>query len=153
MLSPANASEVAEIVRLCAAAGVPLVPQGGNTSMVGGATPSAAGDALLLSLRRMNAIRRIDAETSMAVCEAGVILAELHAAAGDVGRRFPLSLGAKGSATIGGLISTNAGGTQVLRFGTMRGLVLGIEAVLPDGLFEGLCRSRRTIAVTTCASC
>ena len=139
MLSPASAQEVAEIVRLSAAAGVPLVPQGGNTSMVGGATPSAAGDALLLSLRRMNAIRRIDAETNMAVCEAGVILAQLHDAAAHIGRRFPLSLGAKGSATIGGLISTNAGGTQVLRFGTMRGLVLGIEAVLPDGsLFEGL---------------
>lgn len=139
MLSPATREEVAEAVRLCAAAGVPLVPQGGNTSMVGGATPDASGDALLLSLRRMNRIRAIDTAADLAVCEAGVILAELHEAALVAGRRFPLTLGARGSATIGGLVSTNAGGTQVLRFGTMRQLVLGLEAVLPDGsLFEGL---------------
>jgi FAD/FMN-containing dehydrogenase len=144
MLSPAGTDEVVEIVRLCAEARVPLVPQGGNTSMVAGATPSAAGDSLLLSLRRMNRIRSLSFETDQAVCEAGVILATLHEAAAKVGRRFPLSLGAKGSATIGGLISTNAGGTQVLRFGTMRGLVLGIEAVLPDGaLFEGLAALRK----------
>jgi FAD/FMN-containing dehydrogenase len=139
MLSPASTQETAEIVRLCAEAGVPLVPQGGNTSMVAGATPGPEGDSLLLSLRRMNRIRSLCIETDQAVCEAGVILAGLHAAAAEVGRRFPLSLGAKGSATIGGLVSTNAGGTQVLRFGTMRGLVLGLEAVLPDGaVFEGL---------------
>jgi len=139
MLSPASTKEVAEIVRLCAEARVPLVPQGGNTSMVAGATPGPGGDSLLLSLRRMNRIRALSFETDQAVCEAGVILANLHEAAAKVGRRFPLSLGAKGSATIGGLVSTNAGGTQVLRFGTMRGLVLGIEAVLPDGsVFEGL---------------
>jgi len=130
---------VAEIVRLCAEARVPLVPQGGNTSMVGGATPDASGEALILSLRRMNRIRSLDAAANLAVCEAGVILAHLHEAALAAGRRFPLSLGARGSATIGGLVSTNAGGTQVLRFGTMRQLVQGIEAVLPDGsLFEGL---------------
>ena len=139
MLSPSSREEVAGIVALCSAEGVPLVPQGGNTSMVGGATPPAEGGALLLSLRRMNRIRSLDPEANLAVCEAGVILAELHQAALAVGRRFPLTLGAKGSATIGGLVSTNAGGTQVLRFGTMRGLVQGIEAVLPDGsLFEGL---------------
>src|SRR6185295_18580341 len=90
-------------------------------------------------LRRMNQIRNIDAAAGIAVCEAGVILATLHEAALAAGRRFPLTLGAKGSATIGGLVSTNAGGTQVLRFGTMRSLVLGIEAVLPDGsLYEEL---------------
>jgi FAD/FMN-containing dehydrogenase len=133
LVSPATTQEVQELVRRCAAARVPLVPQGGNTSMVGGATPDAAGGALLLSLRRMRAIRRMEREAGFAVCEAGVILAELHDAAAAVGRRFPLSLAAKGSATIGGLVSTNAGGTQVLRFGAMRHLVLGLEAVLPDG--------------------
>lgn len=139
MLSPASTEEVSDIVRLCAEARVALVPQGGNTSMAGGATPDGSGDALLLSLRRMNRIRSISAESNIAVAEAGVILADLHDAAGAVGRRFPLTLGARGSATIGGLVSTNAGGTQVLRFGTMRGLVLGIEAVFADGtVFNGL---------------
>lgn len=139
MLSPASSAEVAAVVKLCAEAGVPLVPQGGNTSMVGGATPDSSGDALILSLRRMNAIRSLDREASLAVCEAGVVLESLHQAALAQGRRFPLSLAAKGSATIGGLVSTNAGGTQVLRFGTMRSLVQGVEAVLPDGsLFDGL---------------
>jgi FAD/FMN-containing dehydrogenase len=139
LASPATREEVAALVALCAGAGVPLVPQGGNTSMVGGATPDASGAAIVLSLRRMNRIRTLDAAAGIAVCEAGVILAALHEAALAAGRRFPLTLGAKGSATVGGLVSTNAGGTQVLRFGTMRSLVLGLEAVLPDGsLFEGL---------------
>lgn len=133
MLSPSTTAEVVEIVSLCAEARVPLVPQGGNTSMVGGATPPAEGGALLLSLRRMNSIRSVSAASNAAVCEAGVVLSRLHDAAAEVGRRFPLSLGARGSATIGGLVSTNAGGTQVLRFGTMRSLVQGLEAVLPDG--------------------
>jgi FAD/FMN-containing dehydrogenase len=119
--------------------GVALVPQGGNTSMVGGATPPEDGSALLLSLRRMNRIRLIDRQSMRAVAEAGVVLQTLHEAVADEGMRFPLTLGAKGSATIGGLISTNAGGTQVLRFGPMRGLVDGIEAVLPDGtIHDGL---------------
>jgi FAD/FMN-containing dehydrogenase len=139
ILSPASVEEVAACVRLAAERGIPLVPQGGNTSMVGGATPPKDGSALILSLRRMNRIRTIDPEANQAVCEAGVILSTLHDAAEAVGRRFPLSLGAKGSATIGGLISTNAGGTQVLRHGTMRGLVEGLEAVLPDGsIYDGL---------------
>lgn len=139
MLSPANTDEVVEIVRACAEEGVAIVPQGGNTSMVAGATPGAGGGALLLSMRRMNRIRSLSAEADVAVCEAGVILSSLHEAAAQADRRFPLSLGAKGSATIGGLVSTNAGGTQVLRFGTMRGLVQGIEAVLADGSrFDGL---------------
>jgi FAD/FMN-containing dehydrogenase len=113
--------------------GVALVPQGGNTSMVGGATPPADGSALILSLRRMNRIRSVDAAAGLAVAEAGVILANLHEAAEAQGMRFPLTLGARGSATIGGLVSTNAGGTRVLRFGTVRSLVAGVEAVLPDG--------------------
>ena len=133
MLAPASTEEVVEIVRLAGALGVPLVPQGGNTGMVAGATPPDDGSAMLLSLRRMNAIRSIDAEAGVAIAEAGVILANLHAAAEQVDRRFPLTLGARGSCTIGGLVSTNAGGTQVLRFGTMRSLVLGVEAVLADG--------------------
>lgn len=139
ILSPASTQEVSDTVKLAAELGVPLVPQGGNTSMVGGATPPADGSALILSLRRMNAIRTLSADDNLAVCEAGVILSVLHDAAEAAGRRFPLSLGAKGSATIGGLVSTNAGGTQVLRHGTMRALVEGVEAVLPDGsIFDGL---------------
>jgi FAD/FMN-containing dehydrogenase len=139
LLSPASRDEVAAIVALASEAGLPLVPQGGNTGMVGGATPAADGSELLLSLRRMNRIRSLSPRDNLAVAEAGVILADLHAAALDAGRRFPLTLGARGSATIGGLVSTNAGGTQVLRFGTMRSLVAGVEAVLPDGsIHDGL---------------
>lgn len=139
ILSPATTAEAAAMVREARAQGVALVPQGGNTSMVGGATPPADGRALILSTRRLRAIRSIDAGAGLAVAEAGVILAELHAAAGETGMRFPLTLGARGSATIGGLVSTNAGGTQVLRFGTMRRLVAGVEAVLPDGsVHDGL---------------
>ena len=137
LLAPATTAEVAILVALAAQHRVPLVPQGGNSGMVGGATPPADGSALLLSLRRMNAIRSLSPE--IAVAEAGVILETLHERAANVGRRFPLTLGARGSATIGGLISTNAGGTQVLRFGTMRSLVTGVEAVLPDGsIHDGL---------------
>ena len=144
MLSPGSSAEVQAIVARCAGEGVPLVPQGGNTGMVGGATPSEAGDALLLSLRRMKAIRSVSPADNLLVAEAGAILSDVHAAAEAAGRRFPLSLGAKGSATIGGLVSTNAGGTQVLRFGPMRSLVLGIEAVLPDGsLLEALSPLRK----------
>lgn len=133
LASPADTGQVAAVVQLCAEHRVPIVPQGGNTSMVGGAVPDGTGSALILSLRRMNRVRRLDPEAGLAVAEAGVILSELHDIARAEGERFPLSLGAKGSATIGGLCSTNAGGTQVLRFGTMRSLVLGLEAVLPDG--------------------
>ena len=133
ILTPRSTQEVAAMVRCAHEHRVPLVPQGGNTSMVGGATPPADGSALILSLRAMNQIRRLDADANLAICEAGVILSTLHEAAQGIGRRFPLSLGAKGSATVGGLVSTNAGGTQVLRHGTMRALVEGIEAVLPDG--------------------
>ena len=133
ILAPASTAEAVEIVRLAARHRVPLVPQGGNTGMAAGATPPADGSAILLSMRRMNRIRSISAEGKIAVAEAGVILQALHEAVNDVGMRFPLTLGARGSCTIGGLTSTNAGGTQVLRFGTMRSLVSGVEAVLPDG--------------------
>lgn len=131
LLQPASTDEVAAVVRLAAEHRVPLVPQGGNTSMVGGATPPSNGSAVLLSLRRMNRIRGIGQD--QAVVEAGVVLQTLHEVAAESGRRFPLTLGARGSATVGGLAATNAGGTQVLRFGTMRRLVLGVEAVLADG--------------------
>lgn len=139
ILQPDSTDMAAAMVGLAGAHGVALVPQGGNTSMVGGATPPSDGSALILSLRRMSRVRRIDGPANLVEVEAGVILADLHAAALAQGRRFPLTLGAKGSATVGGLVSTNAGGTQVLRFGTMRGLVLGLEAVLPDGsVHDGL---------------
>jgi FAD/FMN-containing dehydrogenase len=146
LVSPADAEEAAFVVAQAAAEGVAIVPQGGNSSMVGGATPAGAGEgrALLLSTRRMRRIRSVSAEDNAVVAEAGVVLADLHAAVEAVGRRFPLSLAAKGNATVGGLISTNAGGTQVLRFGPMRALVLGLEAVLPDGsMLKGLAPLRK----------
>ncbi len=133
MASPGSTAEVAALVRLCAAHRVAIVPQGGNSGMSGGATPDEGGAALLLSLRRMNAIRALDRENRMVTAEAGVILQTLHEAAAHEGLRFALTLGGKGSATIGGLVSTNAGGTQVLRHGSMRALVLGLEAVMADG--------------------
>ncbi|WP_298191187.1 FAD-binding oxidoreductase [Novosphingobium sp.] len=133
MASPASTAEVAALMRLCAEHRVAIVPQGGNSGMSGGATPDSGGHALLLSLRRMSTIRRLDAENRMVTAEAGVVLQTLHEAAEAEGLRFALTLGGKGSATIGGLVSTNAGGTQVLRHGTMRAMVLGLEAVLADG--------------------
>src|SRR3954465_7600260 len=133
MLLPCSTEEAVKIVKLAAERRGPLVPQGGNTGMAAGATPPADGSAILLSLRRMNRIRSISPENRLVVAEAGVILATAHEAAHEVGMRFPLTLGARGSCTIGGLTSTNAGGPQVLRVGTMRSLVAGVEAVLPDG--------------------
>jgi FAD/FMN-containing dehydrogenase len=127
---PSSTEQAAEVVRLCADAGVAITPQGGNTGLVGGQIP--AGE-VLVSLKRMNRIRSIDAANDSLIAEAGVILAALQQAASDSDRLFPLSLASEGSATIGGLVSTNAGGVHVLRYGMMRDLVLGIEAVLPDG--------------------
>ncbi len=139
LASPENTKQVSDLVRLCGEHGIAIVPQGGNSGMSGGATPDQTGNAILLSLRRMNAIREIDTAGGRAVCEAGVILQSLHEAAEAKDLRFPLTLGGKGSATIGGLVSTNAGGTQVLRHGTMRAQVLGLEAVMPDGaIFDAL---------------
>ena len=127
-----NADKRREWARLLAGSGVELLHRDLPS-------PPEDGASLLLSLRRMRAIRSLSLDDNVVVAEAGVILSDLHAAAEAVGRRFPLSLAAKGSATVGGLVSTNAGGTQVLRFGTMRALVLGIEAVLPSGeRFDGL---------------
>ena len=133
LLLPRDVAGVQAIVRAAAMHRVGLVPQGGNTGLVGGGIPPHDGSAVLVSCARMNRIRRMDAAGQLLVAEAGVILADVHAAAAEIGMAFPLSLGAKGSATVGGLAATNAGGVQVLRHGTMRALVAGVEAVLPDG--------------------
>ena len=133
LATPASTCEVASLVRLCAQHNVSIVAQGGNTSMSGGATPDDTGASILLNLARMNAARWIDTAGKTIVCEAGMVLQDLHDAAARHDLRFPLTLGGKGSATIGGLIATNAGGTQVLRHGTMRAQVLGLEAVMADG--------------------
>lgn len=139
MLSPASTTEVSAIVKMAARHRLALVPQGGNSGMVAGATPDASGQQLIISLRRMNKIESIDPDSGAVRCQAGVILQNLHEAVAEKGRRFPLTLGGKGSATVGGLVSTNAGGTQVLRHGTMRQLVMGLEAVLPDGsIYDGM---------------
>jgi len=138
---PASTAQVAAVIGICAEADVAVVPQGGNTGLVGGQIPQGE---ILLSTDRMRAVRDIDRLDDVMVAEAGLTLAEAHAAAGTVGRRFPLDLASEGSATLGGLISTNAGGTAVLRYGTMRGLVLGLEAVLPNGeIWNGLKRLRK----------
>ena len=133
LASPADTAETAALVKLAAAHNIALVPQGGNSGMSGGATPDTSGRAVLLSLRRLNTLGPIDTAAAHVTCGAGVILQTLHEAAEAAGMRFPLSLGGKGSATVGGLISTNAGGTQVLRHGSMRAAVEGLEVVLPDG--------------------
>jgi FAD/FMN-containing dehydrogenase len=144
VLRPDSTEAVARIVRLCAGAGVGIVPQGGNTGYVGGATPSADGSQILVSLERMNRVRAVDPLDNTIVVEAGCVLAAVQAAAAEVDRLFPLSLGAEGSCQIGGNLSTNAGGTQVLRYGNMRDLVLGLEVVLPDGrVWNGLNRLRK----------
>ncbi|MEE2567411.1 FAD-binding oxidoreductase [Hyphobacterium marinum] len=136
LLKPATTAEVAEAVRICAANGIAITPQGGNTGLVGGATPKGE---VLISLKRMTAIRETDTANDSLTVEAGCILETVQETAREAGRLFPLSLGSQGSATIGGLISTNAGGVHVLRYGMMRDLVLGIEAVLPDGqIWNGL---------------
>jgi FAD/FMN-containing dehydrogenase len=136
MLSPATTEEVARIVTICARERIPVTPQGGNTGLVGGATPQGE---ILLSLRRMTLVRAVDPLNDAMTVEAGVTLLAAQEAAKQADRLFPLSLGAEGLATVGGAISTNAGGVAVLRYGMMRDLVLGIEAVLPDGrVFEGL---------------
>jgi FAD/FMN-containing dehydrogenase len=133
LLLPRSTAAVAAIMAAAIAHRVALVPQGGNTGLVGGGIPDPDGSAVLLSLARLDRIRAVDPAGLTLTAEAGVILSHVHDAARAVACEFPLSLGAKGSATIGGLISTNAGGVQVLRHGTMRALVVGLEAVLPSG--------------------
>jgi FAD/FMN-containing dehydrogenase len=133
VVSPGSTDEVAAVVRACAMAGVPIVPQGGNTGLCGGATPDDSGRAVVLSLRRMNRIRAIDPHNDTMDVEAGCVLQSVQDAAREAGRLFPLSLGSEGSCTIGGNLATNAGGTQVLRYGTMRELALGLEVVTARG--------------------
>ncbi len=141
MVLPATTADVAAVVGICAEAGVAITPQGGNTGLVGGQIPQGE---ILLSTERLRAIRAVDAYDDVLVAEAGATLAAVHQAAAEVNRRFPIGLASEGSATVGGIISTNAGGTQVLRYGTTRNLVLGIEAVLPNGeVWNGLKRLRK----------
>ena len=139
VVRPATVAEVAEAVRLCAAAGASVVPQGGNTSMVGGATPSASGTAVVLSLERMRRVRAIDPVAMTMTVEAGLTLRAAQEAAEAAGLLLPLSIGSEGSAQIGGVLATNAGGNTTLRFGNAREMVLGLEVVLADGVvWEGL---------------
>lgn len=130
---PGSTAEVAALVAFCARERIAIVPQGGNTSYCGGATPGPKGDEIIVSLRRMRRIRDVDATNDSMTAEAGCVLADLQAAAAAANRLLPMSIGSEGSATLGGVVSTNAGGTAVLRYGMMRALVLGLEVVLPDG--------------------
>ena len=139
VLRPADTGQVAAIVRLAAETCTALVPQGGNTGLVGGQIPDMSGDQIVVSLARMNRIRALDAPGFAMIAEAGVTLAAVQQAADEAGLLFPLSLAAEGTATIGGNLSTNAGGTAVLAYGTARDLVLGLEVVLADGaVWNGL---------------
>ena len=138
---PRTVEEVAAVVGVCFESSTPIVPQGGNTGLVAGQTPQGE---ILLSLERMKAVREVAPLDDVLIAEAGVTLAGVHDAATVADRLFPLNLASEGSCTVGGLVSTNAGGTAVLRYGTMRDLVLGVEAVLPNGeVFRGLKRLRK----------
>jgi D-lactate dehydrogenase (cytochrome) len=144
LVKPASTTEVAAVVSIAATAQVPVVPQGGNTGLVGGQVPPEDGRALLVNLTRMNRIRDLDPVDNTITVEAGCLLASVQAAAAEADRLFPLSLAAEGSCQIGGNLSTNAGGIHVLRYGNMRDLVLGLEVVLPDGrVWAGLRRLRK----------
>ncbi len=139
VVRPASTAELAEVVKICAASGTPIVPQGGNTGVTGASQPHPDGTEIILSTSRMNRIRDIDLLNDTMTVEAGCILAEIQNRAAELNRLFPLSLAAEGSCQIGGNLSTNAGGTQVLRYGNARNLVLGLEVVLPDGrVWNGL---------------
>ena len=133
VVRPGNSAEVAAVVKACGEANVPIVPQGGNTSLCGAATPDGAGRAVVLSLSRLNRIVAVDPQNNTISVEAGCTLAAVQAAARATDRLFPLALASEGSCQIGGNLSTNAGGVQVLRYGNMRELTLGLEVVLPDG--------------------
>ena len=139
VVRPGTTAEVSAIVRACSAAGVAMLPQGGNTSHCGASIPDKSGKTVLISLSRLNKIRAVDAANNTITVEAGCVLQNLQEAALAVDRLFPLSLAAEGSCQIGGNLSTNAGGVQVLRYGNARELVLGLEVVLPDGeVWNGL---------------
>ena len=139
VVRPADTREVAAVVKLCAREGVAIVPQGGNTGLSGGATPTGTRREIVVSLGRMNRIREIDPLDDSLVAEAGCILANIQQAAETAGRYFPVSLAAEGSCQVGGILSTNAGGVNVLRYGNTRDQVLGLEVVLADGsVWNGL---------------
>jgi len=144
VVRPGSTEEVAAVVRACAAAGAPIVPQGGNTGMVVGGVPDTSGREVVLSLQRMSAIRALDPDNLTLTAEAGCILQSVQEAAAEAGLLFPLSLAAEGSCTIGGNLATNAGGTQVLRYGNTRELCLGLEVVTADGqVWDGLSGLRK----------
>jgi len=144
VLRPASTEQVAAAVRICAGHGVSIVPQGGNTGLVGGSTPDESGTQVLLSLQRLNRIREIDAANLTMTVEAGCVLQTVQSAAEAAGLLFPLSLAAEGSCTIGGNLASNAGGTQVLRYGNARELCLGLEVVTAQGeIWEGLSGLRK----------
>ena len=144
VVRPASTEEVAAVVRICFETGTPIVPQGGNTGLCGAATPYEHGGEILMSLTRLNRVREIDVLNYTITVDAGVILADVQKAADEADRYFPLSLGGEGTARIGGNLSTNAGGTGVLRYGPARDLCLGLEAVLPDGrIWNGLTGLRK----------
>lgn len=147
MVRPGAPEEVAAIVRLCLAHNVPIVPQGGNTGLCGGATPDMSGEAIILQVKRLNRVRSLDLENNVLIAEAGCTLLEVQTAARAAGRLFPLSLASEGSCQIGGNLATNAGGVHVLRYGSMRDLTLGVEAVLPNGeIWPGLYALRKNNA-------
>ncbi|MFV0679528.1 FAD-binding oxidoreductase [Ottowia sp.] len=144
VVRPGSTDEVAAVVRACTAAGASIVPQGGNTGLAVGSVPDGSGTQVLLSLKRLDHVRAIDTANLTFTVEAGCILQNLQAAAQDAGFLFPLSLAAEGSCTIGGNLATNAGGTQVLRYGNARELCLGLEVVTPQGqVWEGLSGLRK----------
>lgn len=144
VLRPRTTEAVSQAVRACAELGLAIVPQGGNTGLVLGATPDTPDRQVVLSLERMNRIRRIDVDDFSAIVDAGCIVANVKEAAEDAGMLFPLGFGAEGTAQIGGSVSTNAGGINVLRYGMTRELVLGLEVVLPDGsIWDGLTTLRK----------
>lgn len=139
VVRPGTAAEVSQVVRLCLARGWPMVPQGGNTSLCGAATPDASGGAVVISLARLNRIRAVDGANNTLTAEAGCLLASVQERAAAADRLFPLALASEGSCQVGGNLSTNAGGVHVLRYGNTRDLTLGLEVVLPSGeLWDGL---------------
>ena len=147
MVAPSTTEQVAAVVRACADNGTSIVPQGGNTGLCGGAIPDQTKEQVLLSLSRMNEIRTLDANDYSIIVEAGCVLADIQQAAKEADRYFPLSLAAEGSCQIGGNLATNAGGINVLRYGTARQQVLGLEAVLADGtVWDGLRTVRKDTA-------
>ncbi len=133
LVRPGSTKEVADVAAFCNETRTPMVPQGGNTGLVGGQTPDLSGDEIIVSTQRLRAIREVDIDSNVMICESGVTLGEAQAAALAADRLFPLSLASEGTCTIGGNISTNAGGLNVIAYGNTRDLVTGVEAVLADG--------------------